>query len=300
MKRIIILILILVSGLSIWYFYIRKYDYQVTFTSKGSRGSVYHQVLGWESWGENPKVKNITTMDTILFESVKQQVKLNDTILDLEWRLESINDSVTKVKVGVTSGKHAMANRLGILTGETPFTRSLKKELKDFGKGVNNFAKNFSIQIEGIAEIPPLEYLYVTSASKSYRKAATMMQTNTQLYPKILENGAEVDGPPFVKIKEWNIVDDNIKFDFGFPIRYNDSLPINAKIKYDKLPKQKALKAIFYGNYRYSHQAWFALMEYAEKRNIPVEKNPLEIFYNNPMQEGNASQWKAEIFMPLK
>jgi len=47
-------------------------------------------------------------------------------------------------------------------------------------------------------------------------------------------------------------------------------------------------------------QAWFALMNYAKRRNISVEKKPLEIFYNDPMHDGNASQWKAEVFLPMK
>ncbi|MFD2563044.1 GyrI-like domain-containing protein [Aquimarina rubra] len=300
MKRIVVLILVILSGLSIWYLFIKKYDYQVSFTAKGSRGSVYHQIVGWESWGKDPKVKNITTMDTTLFEGVVQQVKLSDTILDLEWTLESVNDSITKIKVGAISGKHAIANRLRILAGESPFTRSLKNELKGFGKGVNKFAGNFRILIEGESEIPAVEYLYVSSTSNRLSKAAMMMQTNTDLYPKIIENQVKVNGAPFVKIKEWNTVDDTIKFDFGFPIKHMDSLPINSLIRYDKSPAKKALKATFYGNYRNSDQAWFALIQYAEERNILIEKKPLEIFYNNPMQDGNASQWKAEIFMPLK
>jgi len=41
-------------------------------------------------------------------------------------------------------------------------------------------------------------------------------------------------------------------------------------------------------------------MNYAKRRNISVEKKPLEIFYNDPMHDGNASQWKAEVFLPMK
>ncbi|WP_378178836.1 GyrI-like domain-containing protein [Aquimarina sp. SS2-1] len=300
MKKIVVFILVILSGLSIWYLFIKKFDYQVTFTAKGSKGSIYHQIIAWESWGKNSKAKNITTIDTTLFKTVTQQVKLKDTILNLKWTLESVNDSVTKIRVDAFSGKHSMANRLKILTGDSDFTKSLKHKLKNFGKGVNNFARNFRIIIDGESEIPALAYLYVSSTSNRSAKAAMMMQTNTDLYPSILENEVKVDGAPFVRIKEWNIVDDTIQFEFGFPIKYNDSLPINSLIKYDKFPVRKALKATFYGNYRYSDQAWFALMEYAEEKNMEIDKKPFEIFYNNPMQDGNPSQWKAEVYMPLR
>ncbi len=300
MKKIVIITLILLSGLSVWYLFIKEHDYKVSFKVKGTPGSVYHQIISWESWGPDPKIKNITTIDTALFEMVYQKVKLKDTILNLEWSLESVSDSITKIEVGVTSNEHSVINRLGILTGETAYTRSLKRELKEFGKRVNDFARNFRIKIEGISEIPSLQYLYVSSKSSRFGKAGMMLRANADLYPSILENGVEESGAPFVKVTAWDIVSDDIKFNFGFPIIHKDSLPTNAIIKYDKSPAQKALKATFYGNYRNSDQAWFALIEYAKRRNILVKKKPLEIFYNNPMHEGNASQWKAEIFLPIK
>ncbi|WP_299260395.1 hypothetical protein [uncultured Aquimarina sp.] len=300
MKKAGIIMLTIFLGAVIWYLFIKQYDYQVSFKAKGSPGGIYHQILSWESWGGDPQIKNINTVDTILFKQVTQRVILKDTILNLEWNLESVNDSITQIKVGIKSKEHSIVNRLGILTGETNFSKSLKKELKDFGKGVNNFAKNFRVEIEGVSAIPSLEYLYISSESSRSEKAGTMLRVNADLYPKILENKVEQNGYPFVKIKEWDSVTDVIKFSFGFPIIYMDSLPVNSIIKYDKLIPEKALKATFYGNYRNSDQAWFALVNYAKRRDILIKKTPLEIFYNNPMQDGNSSKWKAEIFLPIR
>ena len=300
MKRIIAFLLIIVSVVIIWYLFIKKYDYQVSFLVKGAPGSIYHQVIGWESWGEDLKTKNVTTLDTLLFKKIRQKVSLKDTVLNLDWNIVSVNDSISKIKVGVLSGNHSLMNRLGLLTGETIFTKSLKREFKRFGKGVNDFSKTFRIHIEGESDLPALEYLYVSSASNRSNKAGMMMQTNSDLFPKIKENNLELNGSPFVKVKKWNEINDKIQFDFGFPIKYKDSLPISSIIKHNKISTQKAIKATFYGNYRHSDQAWFALMEYAKRRSILIDKKPLEIFYNNPMQDGDASKWKAEIFMPLK
>ncbi|MBQ4820820.1 hypothetical protein [Aquimarina sp. MMG016] len=291
---------ILFLGITIWYLFIKTYDYQITFRAKGAPGSIYHQILSWESWGNDSKSLNINTLNASLFETVRQQVKLKDTTLNLYWSLQSVNDSVTEIKVGITSKEHSIINRLGVLSGETKFIRSVKKELTGFGKGVNNFSHNFRIKIEGESEIPEVEYLYLSSKTKRFMKAGAMLRANADLYPKIIENKIEQNGYPFVKIREWDIRTDDIWFDFGFPIEYKDSLPTSSKIKYNKRPSRKALKAIFYGNYRNSDQAWFALLEYAKRRSILVEKKPLEIFYNNPMQDDNASSWKAEIFLPIK
>lgn len=293
-------LLIMVSAITIWYLFIKKYDYEVAFSVKGAPGSIYHQIIGWESWGEDLKTKNVTTLDTLLYREVRQKVILQDTVLNLDWNIASINDSISKIKVGVLSESHSLMNRLRILTGETIFTKSLKREFKKFGKGVNDFSKTFRINIQGESQLPELEYLYVSSASNRSNKAGMMMQTNSDLFPKITKSKTQVNGAPFVSIKEWNRLDDKIVFDFGFPIKHTDSLPVNSIVKYKKSLAKRALKATFYGNYRYSDQAWFALIEYAKRRNILIDKKPLEIFYNNPMQDGDASKWKAEIFMPLK
>jgi len=48
------------------------------------------------------------------------------------------------------------------------------------------------------------------------------------------------------------------------------------------------------------HRAWYALINYAKKNNIEIEKKPVEIFYNNPNFGGNELDWKAEIYLPIK
>jgi len=148
-----------------------------------------------------------------------------------------VNDSVTKIKVGITSGEHAITNRLGILTGETSFSKSLKKKFTSFGKGANDFSKTFKIKFEGASEIPPLEYLYVSLNSSRIGKAGTMLRANADLYPKIRDKKIEKNGYPFVKIKGWNPISDDIEFSFGFPVKYQDSLPINSVIKYTNFSK---------------------------------------------------------------
>jgi len=42
------------------------------------------------------------------------------------------------------------------------------------------------------------------------------------------------------------------------------------------------------------------LLDYAQKNNIPVEKKPIEIFYNNPNMGGDGLDWTTEVFMPIK
>ena len=64
-------------------------------------------------------------------------------------------------------------------------------------------------------------------------------------------------------------------------------------------PAKKALMAIYNGNYITSDRAWYALLDYAEKNEIPITGLPLEIFYNNPNMGADEKNWKAEVFMPF-
>lgn len=305
MKKAGIGLLIVIAGIAIWYFGIKKEDYQVTFQVTGTPQGIYHHILKWNSWGAS-KEKNITNIDSSLFKEVRQKIALQDTTLQIEWRVEPLSDSITEVLVAVHSGEHSNANKLGVLAGETTFTKSVKRELKKFRSAVNSFGRSYRVSIDGIVEAPYFTYLYVTDTTQRNQKAVKMIAANVNVYPIIGEYRVEKDGFPFVKVKSWDIENDNIVFDFGFPIRKStwssdkkDSLRMTKRIKYGESTSYKALKATFYGNYSKSDQAWFALLNHAKENNIKLKNEPLEIFYNNPMQGGEDRNWKAEIFMPI-
>ena len=71
-------------------------------------------------------------------------------------------------------------------------------------------------------------------------------------------------------------------------------------MSYDRLYPKKALKAIYHGNYITSDRAWYALMDYAEKNGIEVVPEPVEVFFNNPNMGGDALNWTAEIYLPIR
>lgn len=87
---------------------------------------------------------------------------------------------------------------------------------------------------------------------------------------------------------------------FVFPIGYNKNLAAVHSIQLKSIESKASLEAVFNGNYRSSHLAWLDLLEKAKREKLPVEKLPLEIFYSNPRMGGDAIEWKAIVFMPLK
>jgi effector-binding domain-containing protein len=103
-----------------------------------------------------------------------------------------------------------------------------------------------------------------------------------------------------IVVNSWNREADSLDFNFCFPIVRSERLPEYPGISYKRIFSKKALKAVYNGNYITSDRAWYALLDYAHRNNIPVEETPVEVFYNNPNMGGNALTWKAEIFLPIK
>ncbi len=299
MKKIGLLTLIILLGGISWYLFIKKYDYQITFRANAAPGSVYDQVLHLRS-AKNREENMTQTIEKVPFTQIKQEVILGEEPVVLDWSFSSVADTITQIQVGIISKNHSIKNRMQILTGSTALVDAVKDDLISFRKKLNYYTDSFRVIVEGEDQIADMEVLSVSSKTKRYNKATEMMRNNAYLYPKLKESHVKQKGFPFVEINNWNIKTDSIYMNFGFPIVFKDSLPVNEKLKYRTISKQKALKATYYGNYRNSDEAWFVLLAYATKNNIPVEDKLLEVFYNNPMQGGNEIEWRAEIFLPIK
>lgn len=127
-----------------------------------------------------------------------------------------------------------------------------------------------------------------------------MMGTIDKLEEFIENNDLKLDGFPMLKVTSWNLETNQISFDFCFPITAKKGLASVGNIQLKRIESKESLKAVFNGYYRLSHLTWLNLLEKAKRKNIEVENLPLEIFYSNPRMGGEAMEWKAAVFMPLK
>ncbi|MCH7525350.1 MAG: AraC family transcriptional regulator, partial [Bacteroidetes bacterium] len=226
----------------------------------------------------------------------------NGMALDIVWNFNSINDSITHTVVGITEKEKSIYNRLTAPFFNTTFKNIAVKLIKDFKKSIDYKLKNkYKVKIVGIDTIPKKAYAYIEFNNIEMRKKAEqMMAYNARLLQFINNHNLKGGEHPFLLVKKWNLNKNTIDFRFCFPVKQNDSLPIDKFVKFDVLKPTKALKAIYNGNYITSDRGWFALHEYAKRHNIDIENTPLEIFYNNPHYGGNELDWKAEIYMPIK
>jgi len=110
----------------------------------------------------------------------------------------------------------------------------------------------------------------------------------------------ELQGDPFLQVTHWDQQTDSIAFDFCFPIRANDSLPVSEVVKFKEVQAFTGIKTIFNGNYSISDKSWYWLLRHAENNNIEVDPLPFEVYKNDPHMGGDALQWEAEVYLPIK
>jgi effector-binding domain-containing protein len=116
-----------------------------------------------------------------------------------------------------------------------------------------------------------------------------------------VENELEVDGVPIVEVTNWDDRKNELEFNFCYPIKFSNNLPLHPTLRYKWLEGQEAIKATYNGNYITSDRAWYALMNYARRNDIEHIDKPVEFFYENPnIADRNELTWKAEIFLPIK
>ncbi len=302
MKKIISIAGVLIVGFLVWYFFIKPFDYVVTFKAKTSPGTLFVGVEEWNLFNQKLDSFSYKINDKKAYSLINETININGLSLEVVWNFKSINDSVTYVVAGITQNKKSIYNRITIPFTDTKFEEIVINTIKGFKERIENqLEKRFKVKYIGVDTIPEITYAYIEFKNiKMQNKAEQMMKYNARLLGFINENNLKNGKYPFVLIDNWDLNNNTIDFRFGFPIKLKDTMPFHNDIKFDVLKPKKALKAIYNGNYKTSDRGWFTLHEYAKRHNIDVENKPLEIFYDNPLYGGDELKWKAEVYLPIK
>ena len=302
MKKIRYAIAVIIVGLSVWYLFIKSNDYIITFKSNTSPGIVFKEVEEWNLLNQKVDSFNYTLIEKKPFEFFSESITTKKIGLKVNWNFESINDSTTLVKVGLSEHENSIYNRL-----TAPFIKTLFKTesinlIQDFKDGMDYQLKNkYKVKVVGQDAVPEMSYAYIELKNIALsEKAAEMLKNNATLITFVTEHNLKKGDFPFIRIENWDIENHLIDFRYCFPIVETDSLPFDESIKYDKLKSTSAIKAVYNGNYRTSDRGWLGLYDYAIKHHIETSNHPIEFFFNNPFYGGDELKWVTEIYMPVK
>ncbi|NNE03079.1 MAG: AraC family transcriptional regulator [Eudoraea sp.] len=295
MKKVYFILGVFIIGGLIWYLFVYRFDYLVTFNAKANSGTINQTIKLWNSTLDGAEIEVYEDL-----QHLTQTIPLKDSTHVYDWRITTVNDSTSKIKVFAKDSNHSLLNKIKVPFSDTDFEKRTRKMLLDFNEKLREHIDNIKIEVIGVTEVDSIFCAYLEVKSSQFGKAGGMMKNFPLLDPFLVNNGATLNGLPIIEVTKWDTVKDSIEFNFCYPILPSDSLPVHPDLKYKMIPSKKAIKAIYNGNYITSDRAWYALMDYAEKKNLDITGHPLEFFYNNPNMGGNELNWKAEIFMPLK
>lgn len=288
--------IVALTFITAWYFLLKKYDYSISFKTDETPGEVYQQLLYYKyNFLEEAKYTEKSPFDQLI-----QNVRVNNNELQLTWSFSPKGDSSSLVTASVNStGNHAFT-RLKLLFGQEDVKKVITEEVKQFQIALNEEAELYEIKIEGITTSPATTCACIKFENEVKNKATDMMKNIKHLSVYIQKNELDMTARPRVNVLNWDVESNRIIFEFCFPIDPANLPEEIGRIYLKEFPARRSLLAVYNGNYMYSHLAWVKLLSYAEKEKIPILKEPLEVFNNNPEMGGDARLWEAEIYLPLE
>ncbi len=281
-------------GFLIWLLLVKPTDFVAVLEAKSVPGTINHTLKTWSRSIENSDIRQDVTSNHL-----RQELRFHDSLFVFDWKLTRENDSLTRIKVGVSLESGNPLMRITNLFSESDFKRRSRNTILDFHDKLKEHLASFRVKIDGEASLEPTFCAYVTIENGQLEKALGMMQNYSLLSDVLLENKIELNGMPFVEVTHWDREKEQLKYNFCYPIVKPDSLPSNDLVSFKQFEGGQYLKATYNGNYISSDRAWYALLDYAEQRGIQIEEKPVEIFFNNPNMGGDELKWRADIYMPL-
>ncbi|PKP28716.1 MAG: hypothetical protein CVU01_03625 [Bacteroidetes bacterium HGW-Bacteroidetes-18] len=298
-KKITIALTVILASTLIWYLFIKKHDYLITFKVNSNSGIMYDAIKTWgEELVKNKDIQIVTFRDAP-FSEIKQLINKNDSSYVLIWKIAQVNDSLSKIKVYVSEEKHSLKNRLLIPFSKAPIEKFAVNTLTAFNKELPFYLKSFQIKLNGIDSIPAAFCACKSVTTTQKEKASKMVLANMEIMNFLMKYEIKLEGKPYLNITSWDVESEKITFDFCFPIKKGNIFENANGIFYKEIKSIPAIKATYNGNYRYSDRTWSYLLNYAKDQHIKAEKLPTELFFNDPQQGGNEMNWKAEIYMPI-
>ncbi len=283
-----------------WYFLIKESDYTITFNTKAATGAVFQGIQEWTGTQSKANNETYTIVEKRNFDFIKQELKKGNTQMYYSWDMKSINDSTTQVRVDIKDFNNSWYNKLTVPFISTPFKLEQIKKIKDFKVGLEEHLKAFKVKIDGEGESKELFVAYISLNSVLQEKAQTMIEYDADIVGYLERNKIKIIGfRPYLEVTNWDKDKEIVSFNYCFPIPKNTKYIPDSKVKFKTIPAVKGLKATYFGNYRTSDRAWFALLDYAKRNDIDLQNNVIEHFLANPFNGGNELEWETKIIIPF-
>lgn len=298
MSKVKWILSIVIFTILAWYFLLKPEHYQISFTTRQPPGVVYQHIMDWPIYGKKDSLA-IQWVSSERYTQILQEVGIKDSLFQYTWDFKRIDDSLTKVTAHIRDLQHPWLQKLQVPFYKNNFVKNSIRNVKEVGTQLVKKQENFKVAKISDTLLPSTYCAYIKVRSSLKQKSKNMLSNIGIIMGYIKDNGIALNGDPFLEVTHWNMERDSIDFNFCFPIQKKDSLPDHPEILFKETIPVHSLKAVYHGNYKISDNAWYYLLDYAERNHIKVEDKPLEIFLNDPHEGGNSLEWEAHILLPL-
>lgn len=337
LKYIFFFLLILIIGTAI-YISVQPNNYEVTRsrTINVAPPVVYNNVIDfknwedWSSWKEKDPTttfsysdqtaeiggsfswvdKNGTGKMKVLSAtpnvSIEQEMQFDDfEPSKVNWTFEPSENNSTKVVWKMASDKVPF-----MLKAYAAFSGGFDKMIgPDFERGLEKLdsivvesTKKYSVEINGTTEYGGGFHLYKTTSASAANISELMGQQYGHLVSYMTNKQILPSGGPFTIYLENDLENGNVIMSNAIPVKEKITIEGDNQILCGYIPKTKALKATFKGNYNNLGIAWEEVHTYIERNNIVINDaiKPFEVYANDPGQYPNPADWLTEIYIPIK
>lgn len=282
-----------------WYFLLKQSDYIISFKATTATGTISQGIQEWASNQYKVGGEVATVLEKKGYEYLKIELSKGTHKVIYDWEIIPLNDSVSEVNVGINELGHSLYNRLTVPFIDTSFKKEQIAKVTDFKNGLEQHLKAFKVKIEGEGSSKAEFVAFIKLTSIMSEKAQTMIGNDADITGYLQSNNIKIIGHPYVEVVNWDKEKEIVEFNYCFPVSKNVTQVPDSKVKFKMIPALKGLKAIYYGNFRTSDRAWFAILDYAKRNNIQLENKVLENFLANPFNGGNELEWQTKIIIPF-
>ncbi len=299
-KKVILTLSILFSVFLIWYFFIKENDYTISFKVKTASGTVFQGIQEWANIQSQKGTEKFTIIEKRNFDFLKLNNTIGKDQLEYTWNIDPLNDSVTKVSVGIKELGHGFYNKITAPFFITKFKEDQINKVTSFKDGLNDHIKKFKVKIEGVGVSKQVFVAYISLSSVLQTKAQTLIANDAVITGFLYQNNIKIKGRPYIEITNWDMATDTLDFNYCFPVDPSIKIVDSDIIKFKTISARKGLKATYYGNMRTSDRSWFALLDYAKRNGFEVSNQPLENYLDNPFNGGEELNWETKVILPFK
>ncbi len=230
-------------------------------------------------------------------ESTIEFIEPHEMVSDVFWTFKQKGDS-TLISWGFKGALSYPFEKWAGLFMDRQLGESFEEGLNNFKKLVESMpdTKVSTSDVE-LSSIEEQHAIIMTKEIEANEIQNALGEIYKNLMTSLQENNLIMDGMPFAIYHEFD-PEGKMQVEAGFPIR--NKIELEGEIFYKKIPKQKAVKAIHYGDYSKINMSYMAIEDYMNANNMIPAGDPMEVYATSPTKARDISQWKTIIYFPAK